>query len=69
MSPPRGQMFYIGLYRENVKKPFCLKPEGLDYHCLRRRNTKWINLSAMGHHGWKVGFVQLRSMHYSKHLG
>ena len=31
MAPPRGQMFYIGLYRENVKKSSCLKPEGLHY--------------------------------------
>ena len=31
MALPRSQMFYIGLYRENVKKSFCLKPEGLAY--------------------------------------
>ena len=31
MSPPRGQMFYIGLYRENKKKSSCLKPESVDY--------------------------------------
>ena len=24
MAPPRGHMFYIGLYRENLKKPSCL---------------------------------------------
>ena len=31
MARPRGQMFYIGLYRENVKKSPCLKPEGLEF--------------------------------------
>ena len=31
MAPPHGQMFYIGLYMENVKKSSCLKPDGLDY--------------------------------------
>ena len=31
MARPGGQLFYIGLYRENVKKSDCLKPEGLDY--------------------------------------
>ena len=31
MAPPRDQMIYIGLYRENLKKSSCLKPEGLDY--------------------------------------
>ena len=29
MALPRGQMFYVGLYRENVKKSSCLKPQGL----------------------------------------
>ena len=27
---PRGQMFYIGLCRENVKKSSCLKPQCLE---------------------------------------
>ena len=27
---PGGQMFYIGLYREKVKKSSCLKPQGLE---------------------------------------
>ena len=27
---PRGYMFYIGLYRENMKKSSCLKPQGLE---------------------------------------
>ena len=27
---PRGHMFYIGLYRENVKQSSCLKPQGLE---------------------------------------
>ena len=27
---PGGHMFYIGLYRENVKKTSCLKPQGLE---------------------------------------
>ena len=31
MARPDGHMFYKGLYRENVKKSSCLKPEGLDY--------------------------------------
>ena len=32
MPPPLGQMFYMGLYRENLKKKTsCLKPEGLDF--------------------------------------
>ena len=31
MAPPRGQMFYRGLYRENVKKSPCLKLEGLEF--------------------------------------
>ena len=31
MAPPQGQMFYKGLYGENVKKISCLKSEGLDY--------------------------------------
>ena len=30
MGPPGGHMFYIGLYRENMKKSSCLKPQGLD---------------------------------------
>ena len=25
-TQPRGHMFYIGLYRENMKKSSCLKP-------------------------------------------
>ena len=29
MAPPQGQMFYIGLYMENMKKQSCLKPQGL----------------------------------------
>ena len=29
MALPRGQMFYVGLYRDNVKKSSCLKPQGL----------------------------------------
>ena len=34
IAPPLGSivsLFYIGLYRENVKKSSCLKPEGQDY--------------------------------------
>ena len=27
---PGGQMFYIGFYRESVKKTSCLKPHGLE---------------------------------------
>ena len=27
---PGGQLIYIGLYRANVKKSSCLKPEGLE---------------------------------------
>ena len=34
MASPRGHMFYIGLFRENVKESSCLKPEGLDYKYL-----------------------------------
>ena len=30
MAPPQGHMFYIGLYRENMKKSSCLKPQGLE---------------------------------------
>ena len=30
MAATRGHMFYIGLYRENLKKSSCLKPESLD---------------------------------------
>ena len=30
-SRPGGQLFYIGLFRENMKNTSCLKPEGLDY--------------------------------------
>ena len=29
-SAPGGHMFYIGLYRENMKKSSCLKPEVLE---------------------------------------
>ena len=36
--------------------------------CLRRHITQRIDLSAMAHHNWKMGFVLIRSMHYSKHL-
>ena len=31
MAPLREQMFYIGLYGENMEKSSCLKPEGIDY--------------------------------------
>ena len=31
MAPPRGHMFYIGLYRENMKKSSCLKPQIFRY--------------------------------------
>ena len=35
MAPPGGHMFYIGLYRENVKKkPSCLKLRGIDLFVL-----------------------------------
>ena len=27
---PEGHMFYIGLYRENMKKSSCLKPQGTE---------------------------------------
>ena len=30
MAPPGGNMFYIGLYKEKVKKSSCLKPQGLE---------------------------------------
>ena len=30
MAPPRGHMFYIGLYREKQGKISCLKPQGLE---------------------------------------
>ena len=30
MDPPGVHMFYTGLYRENMKKSFCLKPLGLE---------------------------------------
>ena len=30
MAPPRGTIFYIGLYSENMKKYSCLKPQGLE---------------------------------------
>ena len=29
MALPSGQMFYVGLYRENVKQYSCLKPQSL----------------------------------------
>ena len=28
MAPPGGHMLYLGLYRENVRKLYCLKPQG-----------------------------------------
>ena len=37
-------------------------------HCLRRRDTQRIDLSAKAHHDRKVRFVLLRGMHYPKHL-
>ena len=31
MAPPRGHMFYIGLYiGRNMEKSSCLKPQGLE---------------------------------------
>ena len=30
MAQPRGQMFSIGLFMENLKKSSCLKPQGLE---------------------------------------
>ena len=30
MAGPGDQIFYIGLYRENVKKSSCLKPQSLE---------------------------------------
>ena len=36
-------MFYIGLYRENVKKSSCLKPQGLDYWYLVFSITLWTS--------------------------
>ena len=48
-----------------------LRLPGLDLlsnHCLWKRNTQRIDLSAEAHHTRKVGFVFLRGMHYSKHL-
>ena len=30
MAPPVGHMFYRGLYREKMKKSYCLKPQGLE---------------------------------------
>ena len=30
MALPQGHIFYIGLYRENMKKSSCLKPQGLE---------------------------------------
>ena len=32
MDPPRGHMFYIGLYKEKLKKKYCLKPQGMKHH-------------------------------------
>ena len=29
-TAPGGQMFCIDLYKENMKKSYCLKPQGLD---------------------------------------
>ena len=40
MAPPRGQMFYIGLYKENVTKSSSLKPERLDYQVLSNYNPR-----------------------------
>ena len=34
-------MFYIGLYRENMKKSSCLKRQGLESEYLVCRITKW----------------------------
>ena len=30
MGLPQGSQVYIGLYRENMKKFSCLKPQGLE---------------------------------------
>ena len=38
-----GQLFYIGLYRENMKKSSCLKPEGLDCWYLVFSFTLWTS--------------------------
>ena len=42
-------MFYIGLYRENVKKSFCLKPRGLELDILvcsinKLTSTKFVQI-------------------------
>ena len=53
MAVPWGQMFYKGLYRENVKKNYCLKPEGLDCRYLvfsitQWTSTKFVQIIALG---------------------
>ena len=39
----------------------------LKTRCLRRRDTQRINISAKSHHDWKVGFLSIRGVQYSKH--
>ena len=43
MARPRGQMFYIGVYRENEKKSSCLKPKGLEPWHLVCSIAKWTS--------------------------
>ena len=42
-GPPRGHMFYIGLYKKNKKKNSCVKPDGLDYGYLVFSITLWTS--------------------------
>ena len=47
-------MFYIGLYWENVKKPSCLKPEGLQgSHMLE----KYLNIQDCLEKSLKIKFA------------
>ena len=48
-----GHMFYIGLYRGNVKKSSCLKPQGLEpwylvYSITKWTSTKFVQILALG---------------------
>ena len=42
-AQPGGHMFYIGLYRENVKKSSCLKPRDQEPCYLVLSITKWTS--------------------------
>ena len=43
MACPESDMFYIGLYRENMKKSSCLKPLGLELWYLVCSITLWTS--------------------------